>query len=372
MNKKIKVLTVIGTRPEIIRLACVFKVLNENTNHILVNTNQNFTYELNKIFFNDLELKMPKYEIKGKKNSVIKNIANYLISIEKILIKEKPDCYVVLGDTNSCITSYVAKRFKIPIFHIEAGNRCFDQRVPEEINRKIIDHLSDINITYSENAKKNLLRENLSLDRIFNLGSPLYEVYNFYKSKIEGSLILKQLGLKQNEYYVLSVHREENIDSPKKLLELKILLINLKKKYRKKIVFSTHPRLEKNVEFIKELKLNKINFFKPFKYTDYLFLQKNSCAVMSDSGSVTEEASILGFNAINLRETNERQEGMENGSIFMLSFDHKKIFQALEYLRKNKLKAGKVLEYENLNFSKSFYKIILSYINYVNDNVWKK
>ena len=371
MNK-IKVLTVVGTRPEIIRLSCVLKILNENTNHILVNTNQNYDYELNKIFFSDLGLKMPKYKIKEKKNSVIQNISNYLVFIEKILIKEKPDCFIVLGDTNSCMTSYVAKRFKIPIFHIEAGNRCFDQRVPEEINRKIIDHISDVNVTYSENAKKNLIKENFSIDRIFNLGSPLYEVYEHYKGKIEKSQILKKLGLTQNEYYVLSVHREENIDNPKKLLELKNFLINLKKQYKKKIIFSTHPRLAKNKKFIKELKLNKINFFKPFKYTDYLFLQKNSCAVLSDSGSISEEASILGFDAINLRETNERQEAMENGTLFMLSFDYKKIFQALEFLKKNKSRPGKVLEYENLYFSKNFYKIILSYVNYINLNIWKK
>lgn len=371
--KKIKILTVVGTRPEIIRLSRVISLLENNLNSILIHTGQNYDYELNKIFFKDLGLKKPKYQINNKKNSNISCIANILIQIEKIIIKEKPDGFLVLGDTNSCLSAYVAKRYKVPIFHIEAGNRCYDLRVPEEINRRIIDNISDINITYSKVAKQNLIRENIDPDKIFQVGSPLYEVYDFYKNKIRNSKILQKLGLKKDKYYLLSVHREENIENSKNFKKLLKLLIFLDRKSKNKIIISTHPRTMKKIKKIKNMKLKKTIFHKPFSYIDYSSLQINANVVLSDSGSITEEANIMGFKAINLRTTNERQEGMEYGVLPMTHFDIDKISSAISIIHNNNLRNLRVIDdYKSINFSNIILNLIISYTQYIKEYTWKE
>tara|TARA_B100000787_G_C16199307_1_gene303725 strand:+ start:16987 stop:18105 length:1119 start_codon:yes stop_codon:yes gene_type:complete len=371
--KKFKILTTVGTRPEIIRLSRVIDYLNKNTDHKLVHTGQNYDYELNEIFFKDLGIKKPNYQINIKGKSLIKSISEILSEVDVILEKEKPDAFLVLGDTNSCLTAYCAKRKKIPIFHIEAGNRCYDQKVPEEINRKIIDHISDINITYSEIAKDNLLRENIAPDKVFKIGSPLQEVFNFYKKKILNSKILKKYKIKKNNFYLLSVHREENIDNKKNFSEFINLLEYLIKRDNKKIIVSTHPRTMNKIreENIKDI--NKVIFAKPFSYSDYCNLQINSKVVLSDSGSITEESNIMKFNAINLRDTNERQEGMSVGAVAMAHFNIEQIENLITLFEKNKLNTfNKIEDYDCPNFSTIFYKLLLSYTQYVNKHTWKK
>ena len=368
--KKLKILTVVGTRPEIIRLSRVISCLDKFLDHKLVHTGQNYDYELSQIFFDDLLVKSPDYQINiNKNNSVINSISKMLLEVDKIISKEKPDAFLILGDTNSCLTAYCAKRNKIPIFHIEAGNRCYDQRVPEEINRKIIDHISDINITYSNIAKENLLRENLSPDKTFKIGSPLDEVFNFYKKKIFKSKILNQLKLNKKNYFLISVHREENVDIKNNLNKFINLLDYLDKRGKEKIIVSTHPRTMKKIQK-HNLSYKNILFHKPFSYIDYSNLQINSKAVLSDSGSITEEASIMGFKAINLRSTNERQEGMEHGVVPMCHFDIENIEKIISL--KKVFDNSLVSDYECKNFSSIFLNILLSYINYVNQYTWKK
>ena len=366
MNKKIKIVTVAGTRPELIRLSRVIDILDKNLKHVLIHTGQNYDYELNEIFFKDLSIRKPDYQLKIKNETPVGGISSTLKEVDIILRKEKPDAFLVLGDTNSCLSAYSAKRLKIPVFHIEAGNRCYDQRVPEEINRKIIDHLSDINITYSEIAKQNLLRENFDPDKIFKIGSPLGEVFNFYKLKI-----LKKNNLTKKKYFLLSVHREENIDSDTNINKLITLLRKLNEEYSEKIIFSTHPRTMLKLNKFNLKNLNRIQFLKPFSYTDYMFLQKNAKMVLSDSGSITEEASILGFDAINLRSTNERQEGMSFGTVPMSGFEFEKIQILINFLEKNK-HTNFVNDYISPNFSMIFFKILISYIDYIKEYTWKK
>lgn len=370
MIKKIKIVTVVGTRPELIRLSRVISTLEKNTDHILVHTGQNYDFELSDIFFKDLSIKKPKYQLKINNKSTIYSITSIINQVDDILKKENPDAFLILGDTNSCLSAYAAKRKKIPVFHIEAGNRCYDERVPEEINRKIIDHISDINITYSELAKQNLLRENLSPDKIFKIGSPLDEVCHFYKKKIIESKILKKHNLKKNSYYVLSVHREENITSKKNLDNLMNLLTKLNSRGPEKIVFSAHPRTIKSLKNFNIKKLDKILILKPFSYSDYMNLQMNSKLVLSDSGSITEEASILNFSAINLRNTNERQEGMAYGIAPMVHFDYDKIDTLIDYLKDNNFKTP-VSDYICPDFSNIFFKILISYIDYIKEKTWK-
>ncbi len=367
--KKFKVLTVVGTRPEIIRLSSIIKSLDKKINHVLVHTGQNYDYELSKIFFKDLSLRYPDYQIESDNDNPINKISIILNEVEKIISKEKPDAFVILGDTNSCLSAYCAKRLKVPIFHIEAGNRCYDQRVPEEINRKIIDHISDINITYSNVAKNNLLRENLNPDRIFQIGSPLAEVYKKNKKKIFKSKILNQLGIKKNNYLLISVHREENLDNKRNFKKFINLLVFLNKTRKEKIVVSTHPRTKKILENFDIKDLKKIIFHKPFSYSDYSFLQLNAKSVLSDSGSITEESSIMGFDAINLRPTNERQEGMEYGIVPMSHFDLDIITGLIDIKNSKK---NQVKDYNCLNFSDIFFNILLSYTEYVNEYTWKK
>ena len=373
MKKNIKVVTVVGTRPEVIRLSRVINYLDKNLNHILVHTGQNYNYELNEIFFQDLKLKKPKYKIKTKAKSSVSTISEILTQVEKILIKEKPNAFLVLGDTNSCLSAYCAKRLKIPIFHIEAGNRCYDLRVPEEINRKIIDHLADINITYSEIAKQNLLRENISADKVFKIGSPLDEVFNCYREKIYKSNILKKLRIEKDDYYLVSVHREENIDINKNFKKFINFLSYVDADTKvKKIIVSTHPRTLKKIQKIKIKRFKKIIFAKPFSYTDYSSLQINSKLVFSDSGSITEETSLLKLKSINLRNTNERQEGMGYGIAPMAHFDVAKINYLTKYLLKTKQFGKSVEDYKCKDFSRVFFNILVSYMDYVKEYTWKR
>ena len=371
MNKKIKVLTVVGTRPELIRLSRIIKTLEDNCEHILIHTGQNYDKNLNTIFFSDLKISEPKYKLNIENKNPIQAISSILEKVDKILKIEKPDAFVVLGDTNSCLSAYSAKRLKIPIFHIEAGNRCYDQRVPEEINRKIVDHISDVNITYSENAKQNLIRENIAPDKIFKIGSPMHEVLNFYKPQILKSKILKRLKLTKNNYYLLGIHREENLNDIDNVNKIFSFLNKLSLRGKEKIIFSTHPRTKNKIKDLKIKTSPKILFLDPFNYSDFMNLQINSKVVLSDSGSITEESSLLGFRAINLRSTNERQEGMSSGIAPMSKFDYNKIDLLINFLIKNNNK-NFVQDYLCLDFSKTFFKILVSYIDYINEYTWKK
>ena len=366
-----KTITVVGTRPELIRLSRVLHILDNNLQNILIHTGQNFDYELNQVFFKELKIKKPDYQINVKDKSPIQCISKILFEVEKIILKEKPDAFIILGDTNSCLSAYCAKRYKIPIFHLEAGNRCYDLRVPEEINRKIIDHISDINITYSEIAKQNLLRENLDPDKVFKISSPLKEVFKHYRNKINNSRILNKLKIKKNNFFLVSVHREENIDNKQNLSKFLDLLIHLNKKYNKKVIVSTHPRTVKKLgNKIHSLPKN-IYFSKPFSYFDYSKLQLNAKIVLSDSGSISEEASIMNFDAINLRTTNERQEAIEYGVVGMAHFDLNTVDKLIMIANK-KYKKELVNDYNSDCFSKTFLNILLSYKNYVNEYTWKE
>ena len=367
--KKLKIITVVGTRPEIIRLSLVIKLLEKKTDHILIHTGQNYDHQLNQVFFKDLSLNQPNYKINSKNSSSIKTISKILNEVDELLNLEKPDAIIILGDTNSCLSAYCAKRKKIPIFHIEAGNRCYDQRVPEEINRKLIDHLSDINITYSQVAKENLIRENFDPDKLFKIGSPLYEVFNFYKKKIKKSKILKKMGVKKNNYFLVCVHREENIESSKNLAKFFKLLEYLNYNRKEKIIVSTHPRTMKKINQTKLKNFKNIIFSQPFSYTDYSNLQINAKYVLSDSGSITEETSIMGLKSINLRNTNERQEGMSFGTVPMTLFNIDIINQILKNNKPNIQR--EVDDYESINFSEVFYNILISYIDYVKENTWR-
>ncbi len=373
MKSRLKICTVVGTRPEIIRLSQVINKISSCFNHILVNTNQNFDNQLNKIFFKELKITRPKYNLKLNGNSAIEKISSMLIKIETIIKKEKPDGFLVLGDTNSALSSFVAKRYKIPIFHMEAGNRCFDLRVPEEINRELVDKIADINITYSQNAKENLINEGFDLDKIIISGSPLYEVYLNYKNNIENSNILKKIKVKENNFYLLSVHRQENVDDLKnlKIIFETINKISLKKK--KEVIVTLHPRTKQKLKKI-NLRVNKkIKFFKPFGYFDYVKLQKNSELVISDSGSITEEAQILNLNAVNIRETHERMEGMDCGTVVMSNLSENHITNAINLaLNKNILTRRKIDSYFNTDVSNQICKLLQSYIGYINKKVWYK
>ncbi len=365
--KKIKIVTVVGTRPEIIRLSLILKKLDKETDHYLIHTGQNYDHQLNEIFFKDLGLKKPKYKIQSKDTNATQTLSKILTGVDNILNLINPDAFIILGDTNSCLSAYCAKRRKIPIFHIEAGNRCYDQRVPEEINRKIVDHISDINITYSSTAKNNLLRENIDPDKIFKIGSPLFEVYQYYKSKINRSNILKKLKVLKNNYYLVSVHREENVENPKNFSKFLSFLSYLSKK-NKKIIVSTHPRTMKKIKNKSLKNINNIIFSKPFSYSEYAKLQINAKYVFSDSGSITEETSIMGLNSINLRNTNERQEGMTYGAVPMSHFNLRNIEQVLINTKKKNVS---IEEYNSPNFSEAFYNILLSYVDYINENNWR-
>jgi UDP-N-acetylglucosamine 2-epimerase (non-hydrolysing) len=363
MLKKLKVMTVVGTRPEIIRLSRVLANLDQSpaVEHILVHTGQNYDYELNQIFFEDLDLRKPDHFLNAAGNTATETIGQILIHIDPILEKEQPDALLVLGDTNSCLCAIPAKKRHIPIFHMEAGNRCFDQRVPEETNRKIVDHISDINLTYSTIAREYLLREGLSPDRVIKTGSPMYEVLHHFMPKIKFSDILDKLSLQKNKYFVVSAHREENINSAER--------------YALPIIVSTHPRTRNKIEE-KQIKINPlIKLEKPFGLNDYVALQLNAKAVLSDSGTITEESSILDFPALNIREAHERPEGMEEASVMMVGVNPERILQGLELLEKEGRSGNTyrpVADYSMPNVSDKVVRIILSYTDYINRSVYNQ
>lgn len=372
--KKLKVMTVVGTRPEIIRLSQVIKKLEESEaiEHTLVHTGQNYDYELNEVFFKDLELKKPDYFLKASTGSPMRTIGNILIKIDPVLEEVKPDAFLVLGDTNSCLCAIAAKRRHIPIFHMEAGNRCFDQRVPEETNRKIVDHIADINLTYSDIAREYLIREGFPIDRIIKTGSPMYEVINAKKKDIEKSDALERLGLEEGKYFVVSAHREENINSETNFFDLVDSLNAIAEKYKLPIIVSTHPRTRKMIE-AKGIKFNPlIKTMKPLGFNDYIKLQINAKAVLSDSGTISEESSILGLRALNIRQAHERPEAMEEASVMMVGLKKERILQGLEVLETQKKDTLRLVDdYSMPNVSDKVLRIILSYTDYVNRVVWR-
>lgn len=373
MNQKIKVMTVVGTRPEIIRLSRVLAKLDKYVEHILVHTGQNYDYELNEVFFDELKLRRPDHFLEAVGGSVAETIGNILTRVDPLLASEKPDALLVLGDTNSCLVVIAAKRRKIPIFHMEAGNRCFDQRVPEESNRKVVDHLADINMPYSTIAREYLLREGLPPDRVVKTGSPMFEVIHHYLPLIEASTVLTRLGLEREQYFVVSCHREENVDSDRNLAQLVGVLNGLAEKYRLRIIMSTHPRTRNRLIASGEQLNPLVELMKPLGLPDYIQLQRNARAVLSDSGTITEEASILNFPALNIREAHERPEGMEEGAVMMTGLSLARIYQALDVLadqpRSHRL-IMPVQDYTVENVSDKVLRIILSYTDYVNSKVW--
>jgi UDP-N-acetylglucosamine 2-epimerase (non-hydrolysing) len=373
--KKLKVMTVVGTRPEIIRLSRVLVKLDQSpaVAHILVHTGQNYDYELNHVFFEDLDLRKPDYFLEAAGANATETIGQILIKIDPVLEKEKPDAFLVLGDTNSCLCAIPAKKRHIPIFHMEAGNRCFDQRVPEETNRKIVDHISDVNLTYSNIAREYLLREGLPADRIIKTGSPMFEVLHSYMPKIEKSQILKTLRLNVGEYFVVSAHREENIGSEANFQNLVAILNQLAEQHRLPVIVSTHPRTRKAIENSK-VKFNPcINLMKPLGLSDYIALQTNARAVLSDSGTISEESSILGFPALNIREAHERPEAMEEAAVMMTGLNPERVMQGLAQLGSETISGfRKVADYSMPNVSDKVVRIILSYTDYINRVAWGK
>ena len=376
--KKIKVMTVVGTRPEIIRLSSVIHKLNksESINHILVHTGQNYDYELNEIFFDDFDLDKPDYFLNAAEENAIQTTGRILIEIDKILEKENPDAFLVLGDTNSCLCAIAAKKRKIPIFHMEAGNRCYDQRVPEETNRKIVDHISDINLTYSDIAREYLLREGISPDRIIKTGSPMYEILNKFKASIDKSNILITLNIIQHQYFVVSSHREENINNKNNFNGLIDSLNKVAEKYNFPIIVSTHPRTRKMIEQKKVVVNPLVRFLKPLGFIDYNALQKKAFIVLSDSGTINEESSILNFRALNIREAHERPEAMEEASTMMVGLNSERILQGIEQVKDQKINDERdfilVKDYSMPNVSKKVVRVIISYIDYINRVVWNK
>ncbi len=373
----IKIMTVIGTRPEIIKLCCVINELDKYTNHILVHTGQNFDYELNEIFFEQLEIRKPDYFLNSAGKNTAETIGNIILKSDEVMEKENPDAVLVYGDTNSCLSVISAKRRKIPIFHMEAGNRCFDQNVPEEINRKIVDHISDINMPLTEHARRYLIAEGIKPETIIKTGSPIKEVLNKFKPEIEKSNVLQKLNLKVNEYFLISAHREENIDSEINFNKLLDSIEELEKIFKKRIIVSTHPRTYKKLKENNKLNLGKkIEFLKPLGFIDYIKLQMNAYCVLSDSGTITEESSILNFPAITIRQAHERPEGMDNGTLIMSGLEKEDIINSINIIisqkKENRSEFNIVTDYDIDNVSKKVIRIILSYIGYINRTVWHK
>jgi UDP-N-acetylglucosamine 2-epimerase len=378
MNQRLKVMTVVGTRPEIIRLSRVMCALDNSKaiDHIIVHTGQNYDYELNQIFFDDLQIRKPDYFLNAAGVTSTETIGKILINIDPLLEELKPDAFLVLGDTNSCLCAIPAKKRHIPIFHMEAGNRCFDERVPEETNRKIVDHISDINLTYSDIAREYLLREGLSSDRIIKTGSPMFEVLNHYLGAINKSNILSILKIEQYKYFVVSAHREENINNESNFTGLILSLNLIAEKYNFPIIVSTHPRTRKMIDG-KEIKLHKnIQLLKPLGFNDYNALQMNAKAVLSDSGTISEESSILNFPALNIRQAHERPEAMEEASVMMVGLNPERILQGLVELESQKRGAERTLrivsDYSISNVSVKVVRIIISYVDYIKRVVWSK
>lgn len=372
----LKIITILGTRPEIIRLSRIIGILDKHSNHQLMHTGQNFDFELNKIFFDELKIQKPNFFLEAAGKTAAETIGQIIIKVDKILATEKPDAVIVLGDTNSSLSTIAAKRRKIPIFHIEAGNRCFDQRVPEEINRKIVDHISDINLTYSSLARENLLRENFPPDQVIKIGSPMLEVLNYFMPQIRKSKILNKLNLRAEKYFLVSTHREENIEDNISFKKIQVILNTIAEKYKLPVIVSTHPRTQKKfnetgVKFHKH-----VHLIKPLGFFDYINLQMHARCVLSDSGSITEESSILNFPALNIRETHERSEGMEEAAVMMTGLDINRIQKGLEILQSQPRAKKRILkivnDYNVPNVSQKVLRIIYSYTDYVNRVVWKK
>lgn len=374
--KKLKVVTVVGTRPEIIRLSRVIPKLDEFCEHVLVHTGQNYDYELNQIFFDDLAIRKPDHFLNAAGGTGAETIGNVIIAVDKVLANVKPDAVLVLGDTNSCMALLPAKRRKIPTFHMEAGNRCFDQRVPEEINRRIVDHMADINLTYSSIARDYLLREGLPADMVIKTGSPMFEVLNEYSKGIESSDVLERLGLDKQQFFVVSVHREENVDSDMNFLSLVDTLNTIAEKYQLPVIISTHPRTQKRVNSLGVTFNPLIQLLKPLGFKDYNKLQVSAKAVLSDSGTINEESSIMNFPALNIREAHERPEGMEEAAVMMVGLCVDRVMQALDIIdvqpRGDSRLLRQVADYSMQNVSDKIVRIIHSYTDYVNKVVWKK
>ena len=374
---KTKVMTIVGTRPEIIKLSRIISELDKFTNHVLVHTGQNYDYELNEIFFKDLKIRKPNYFLNAVGKEAAETISKIIFESDKIIDSEKPDAILLYGDTNSCLSVISAKRKQVPIFHMEAGNRCFDQRVPEEINRKIVDHLSDINMPLTEHARRYLIAEGIDPSTIIKVGSCMKEILDFYSKGIADSKIKDELGLKEKQYFLVSAHREENVDYQKNLKSLLISLNSIAEKYKLPIIVSTHPRTKNRIEKMKDkIKSNKlIKFIKPLGFFDYINLQQFSKCVISDSGTITEESSILKFPAIMIRQAHERPEGMDKGTLIMSGLEKNRILESIAVVIKQY--EGKTLpeiidDYNVDNVSSKVVKIILSYIDYVNNTIWRK
>ena len=378
MDSKLRVMTVVGTRPEIIRLARVISKLDESSviDHIIVHTGQNYDYELNQIFFDDLCIRKPDFFLNAAGITPIETIGQILIKIDALLEDLKPDAFLVLGDTNSCLCAIPAKKRHVPIFHMEAGNRCFDQRVPEETNRKIVDHISDINLTYSDIAREYLLREGLSADRIIKTGSPMFEVLNHYLPRIKQSNILEKLNLTEGQFFVVSSHREENINSEVNFRGLIDSLNAIAEEYKMPIIVSTHPRTRNMIEKMNLEVKKEVQFLKPLGFHDYNALQLRSFAVLSDSGTISEESSILNFRALNIRQAHERPEAMEEASVMMVGLNPERILQGLTELQTQKIGIERnfrpVSDYSMPNVSKKITRIIISYTDYINRVIWSK
>ena len=376
--KQLKVMTVVGTRPEIIRLSRVMAALDASAaiEHVIVHTGQNYDYELNQIFFDDLGIRKPDFFLNAAGATATETVGLILIKIDPLLESEKPDAFLVLGDTNSCLCAIPAKKRQIPIFHMEAGNRCFDQRVPEETNRKIVDHISDINLTYSDIAREYLLREGLSADRIIKTGSPMLEVLTHYLPAIKLADVLQRLNLEEGKFFIVSAHREENINSEKNFKGLMEALNLIAEKYGYPVIVSTHPRTRKMIEIKQVAMRPEIQFLKPLGFNDYNALQMKSFAVISDSGTISEESSTLNFRALNIREAHERPEAMEETSVMMVGLNPERILQGLVQLQQQKIGAERnyrtVADYSMPNVSDKIVRIILSYTDYINRVVWQK
>lgn len=376
-EKKIKVMTIVGTRPEIIKLSRVIGELNKYADHLLVHTGQNFDYELNEIFFRQMELKEPAYYLDAAGSTVAESIGMIIARTDEVLEREKPEALLLYGDTNSCLSVIPAKRRKIPVFHMEAGNRCFDQRVPEEINRKIVDHLSDINLPLTEHARRYLVREGIRPETVIKIGSPMREVLEYYRPGIESSGIMEQLGLKRGSFFLVSAHREENVDSREGLQDLLDTLEALAHKYNLPLIVSTHPRTRRRLgELGRQVSDQRIRFLKPLGFLDYVKLQQESFCVISDSGTITEEASILSFPAITARQAHERPEGMDEGVLIMSGLKKERVLQSVAVVTDQHASADlcvkTVPDYNTGSVARKVVRIIFSYIDYINRTVWFK
>lgn len=372
-----KVMTVVGTRPEIIKLSRVIDELDKHTEHLLAHTGQNYDYELNEIFFKDLELRKPDYFLNAAGKTAAETIGNVISKSDELIEKEKPDAFLLLGDTNSCLAAISAKRRKVPVFHMEAGNRCFDQRVPEEINRKIVDHISDINMTYTEHARRYLVQEGIRPEMVLKTGSPMKEVLSYHMSRIKESDVLSRLGVQEGGYFLVSAHREENIDSDDNFNDLLETLRVLSARYKKPVIVSTHPRTRKRLESVGASALAlEVQFLKPLGFLDYVNLEMNAFCVVSDSGTITEESSILSFPAVTIRQAHERPEGMDEGTLILCGLKSERVLEAVEVVAAQHSKTGRAFEivqdYDSKNVSKKVLRIILSYTDYVNRVVWRK